>query len=487
MKAQKVKPVVVWALLALACHIPGECIVGQDASSCPANAFCYAGKNAKAGDRGICTQLSHNELPDDPLPDDPLPDDPLHPRTFPPDTLAILGFGPLEASHGTLLTIQGTLFSAVPPENHVTLNGVPATLVSAIPNEIKVIVPKTPLCSGPVRVTVAGKTVVSSTSFTYVPTVANVTTFVGSTDTAVLHGPCNIVMGKDGNFYVTDFNNRRIRQITPQGAMSTFAGTSSATGTKDGTGTNANFLNPCGITTDAQGYLYVTDGGLDNGRIRRISIETQQVTTLADKAQGFVQNPGKHEEFIGPRGIARDADGNLYVADTSNHAIQKISPEGLVLTFAGKNGVSGYADGQKEEARFNTPRGVTMDAAGNLYVADGSNSLVRKISPEGRVSTLSNGQGFVENPENAMSFKLPRSIAIDKTGFLYVVEMDGHRIQQITPSGKASIFAGTGTPGFAEGARTAQFSSPRELIIGPDGNFLLADYGNNRIRKIILE
>jgi len=449
--------------------MPGECKVGRDAVKCPSGTFCYAGENARAGDRGVCTQLP--------------------PDVLPFDSPTIHGFEPLEAAHGATLTIQGASFSAVPSENSVTLNGVPAVLVSAVPDELKVVVPKSTLCSGPVRVTVAGETVVSSASFTYVPTAASVTTVAGDGTTTRLNGPCGIAlgMGTDDNLYVTDFGNHRIRKITPQGEMSTFAGTSSSEpGHNDGIGANARFWEPCGITANAEGHFYVTDGGADNGRIRQISMQAQ-VSSLADNMQGFAQNPESREGFRSPRGLAMDADGTLHVADSGNHRIRKISPEGRVLTLAG-NGMPGSADGKAEEAQFNVPRGVAMDVAGNLYVADGANSRIRKVSPEGRVSTLSDGQGFVENPGNVMHFRLPRSIAIDKMGILYVVDTDSHHIQQILPSGKANIFVGNGTQGFADGPKeVAQFHSPRELIIDAEGNLLLADYGNNRIRKIVLE
>ena len=484
MKARDFGPAVVWALVALACHTSGECIAGHDATDCPSGAFCYAGEDAKPGDRGVCTQLPPEELSPEELPSETLP----RGTPVPVDGLAIHSFSPTEATHGTLLVIQGSHFSAVPAENSVTFNGVPATVASAIPNEIKVFVPKSTLSSGPVRVSVAGKTVVSAGSFTYMPMVVAVTTVAGYGDTKSLNLPCSIALDAGGNLYVAEFGNNRIRKITPQGE-STFAGTSgSEAGHVDGVERNARFQAPCGITTDAKDYLYVTDGGIDNGRIRRISMQAQ-VSTLADDMRGFVENPASYEKLSSPRGIVRDADGNLYVADTNNHRIQKISPEGRVLTLAGKSGVTGSADGEGEEARFNSPRGVAQDLAGNLYVTDDTNNRIRRISPEGRVSTFSNGQGFVENPKNAMKFLSPRSIAIDKTGIFYVVETDGHRIQQMTPSGKVSILVGNGTGSFKDGKREdiPQFNSPRELVIDAQGNLLLADYLNHRIRKIILE
>jgi len=482
MKAQNFGPAVVWVLMAFACHIPGTCKVGQEAD-CPFDAFCYAGENAKKGDMGVCTQLPPDESPPDASPPDTPPDTP------PVGTLAIHGFGPLEATHGSTLIIQGANFSAVPAENSVTLNGVPATIASAVPSEIKIVVPKSTLCSGPVRVTVAGKTVVSSTSFTYVPMLANVTTVFGDGNAPLLNNPCGIALDEDGNLYVTEFSNHRISKITSKGAITQthFAGTkSSQEGDSDGVEADARFRNPCGITTDAKGYFYVTDGGTDRGRIRRISMQAE-VRTLADDMRGYLENPISYERFSNPRGIVRDAEGNLYVADSNKHRIRKISLEGEVRTLAGSDtDISGSVDGQGAEARFNVPRGVAMDLAGNLYVADGANSRIRRISPEGRVSTLSNGQGFVENPENPMHFSLPRSIVIDKTGIFYVVDMGSHHIQQLTPSGKLTLFAGTSTAGFADG-KNARFSSPRELIMDADGNLLLADYGNHRIRKIILE
>jgi len=462
-KAQKLVQTLAFLVFALACEMTGQCKVGHEGADCMPGAFCYGGKDAKAGDNGVCTLASAVEV-------------------------AISSFEPLEAAHGATLTIRGINFSAVPLENSVTFNGIPATLVSAMPDEIKVIVPPNTLCSGPIYVTVDGKTARSSIPFTYVPTAVTVSTLAGDGGASVLSGPCNTAIDAEGNLYVTDFGLHRIRKITPQG-VSTFAGHSTLPGHEDAAAERAQFEAPWGIVTDAEDNFYVTDGQAENGRIRKIS-KQGEVSTLAIGTQGFVTNPAPEniERFNNPRGIVRDADGNFYVVDTNNHRIRKISPEGHVSTLAG-NGTPGFADGEAALAQFHFPRGIAMDTEGNLYVADRDNHCIRKISPAGVVSTLADGmQGFVINPEHAMPFSFPHGVAMEKTGILYVASIGDHLIHQIMPSGKVYLFAGNGTPGFVDGeAALAQFYSPRGIALDTEGNLYVADFENNRIRKITIK
>jgi DNA-binding beta-propeller fold protein YncE len=304
---------------------------------------------------------------------------------------------------------------------------------------------------------------------------------------AKFYGPVGIASDAAGNLYVTDFGNHRIRKITPAGEVSTFAG--SEKGFADGIGGDARFNLPTGIASDAADNLYVTDIG--NHRIRKIT-PAGKVSTLAGSEEGFADGIGSAAQFRSPTGIASDAVGNLYVTDTFNHRIRKITPAGEVTTLAGSE--EGFADGIGSDARFNLPSGIAIDAAGHLYMADGGNHRIRKlVFVTGHpytvmVSTVAdNVGGFPDGFESvAKREKIfdPSGIASDAAGNLYVAEAYGQRIRKITPAGEVSTLAG-GERGFADGVGSdARFNQPSGIAIGVAGNLYVADFGGHRIRKI---
>ncbi len=263
----------------------------------------------------------------------------------------------------------------------------------------------------------------------------------------------SVVVDKAGNVYVADTNAATIRKITPHGVVTTFAGQADSVGNTDGTGSEARFYGPTGLALDAAGTLYVAD--YPGHTIRKIT-PAGVVTTFAGMAgsRGRLDGKGTHAQFFTPNQLAVDGAGNLYVADSESHTILKITPDGVVGTFAGKAGSHGSEDGTGEEARFYSPRGLAVDGAGNVYVADCMNDTIRKITPGGVVTTLA-GQAESQRKEPAMGrtsladgpvsgarFAAPSDIAIDKAGNLYVADSVNRTIRKITTDGMVTTLAG---------------------------------------------
>ncbi len=211
----------------------------------------------------------------------------------------------------------------------------------------------------------------------------------GKNSSARFNGPKGVAVDRAGNVYVADTDNHAIRKITPQGAVTTFAGALGARGFADGQGVAAHFNQPSSVATDSAGNVYVADTG--NNSIRKITPQGA-VTTLAGAGPsvdaGHADGTGKAARFFAPEGIATDGAGNVYVADTGNHTIRKITPASVVTTLAGKAETSGSEDGTNAAARFHGPASLALDHAGNVYVADSNNNTVRKITPQGVVTTL---------------------------------------------------------------------------------------------------
>jgi len=266
--------------------------------------------------------------------------------------------------------------------------------------------------------------------------------------------------------------------VTQNGKVSTLAG--GEEGFANGQGYAAKFNLPYGITIDAAGNLYVTE--IRNDRIRKITPKGE-VSSFVGGEEGFADGEGSVAQFRSPRGIAIDAAGNLYVADSGNHSIRKVTPEGVVSTLAG--GEEGFADGQGSAAKFSLPFGITIGTAGNLYVTDGHNHRIRKVTPKGEVSTLagSGEHSFADGQGSVAKFNAPYDITIDTVGNLYVADSGNHGIRKITPKGEVSTLAG-GEYGFGDGRKNHRFAEPHGIAIDTAGNLYVADTQNHRIRKI---
>ncbi len=304
----------------------------------------------------------------------------------------------------------------------------------------------------------------------------------GNGSSARFNKPTNVAVDAAGYIYVADYSNHCIRKITPSGSVSTLAGNGTA-GFVDGIGSSARFYSPYGIAVDANGNVYVSESV---HRIRKVT-PSGVVTTLAGSGNnGLTDGAGSSAQFFYPSGIAVDTNGNVYVADRENHCIRKVTPDGVVSTLAG-SGIAGVVDGVGSSARFYFPQSVAVDASGNVFVADGNNHRIRKVTPSGAVSTFAgNGTaGFADGSVSSAKFNEPYGITVDTAGNVYVADCKNHRIRKITPSGIVSTVAGNGTAGFADDVgSSAKFYNPYGVTIDAAGNVYVADYENQRIRKI---
>ena len=392
----------------------------------------------------------------------------------------VSGYGPHQAGAGASLTLWGNNFSPVPSENHVTLHGVPAEVFSSTPHEIKITVPSSILSTGLLRVTVAGNTATFAVPFTYLPR-ATVHTSAGNVQGsghAQLSFPRGITVDGDGTLFVADTFNHRILKVT-EGEVETLAGNNVA-GHADGLGSQAQFSSPEGMAMDVQGNLYVAD--TQNHLIRKLT-PWGEVSTLAGTTPGSGQ-----AQLHSPRAIAVDTEGNLFVADSGNHRILKLTQAGVLSTLAG-SGIAGVANGTGSQAQFHSPCAIAVDAEGNLYVVDEASHRIRKVTQAGVVSTLAGGaEGFAEGVGIAARFNSPSGIAVDAAGNLYVADSGNHRIRRVTPWGAVSTLAGRGTRGHEDGAgNVAQFHSPHGVALDAEGNLFVADSENHRVREITLE
>ena len=309
--------------------------------------------------------------------------------------------------------------------------------------------------------------------------------------------PCGVAVDSASNVYVADTGNHTIRKVTSKGVATTLAGLAGSKGSADGTGSMARFCYPEGVAVDKAGNVYVADSL--NETIRKVTPEGS-VTTLAGLAGSLGSADGKGSEarFNGPQGVAVDLAGNVYVADTINCTIRKITPEGVVTTLAGQVTVSGSKDGKGSAATFGSmfggPSGVAVDGAGNIYVADKANQTIRKVTPTGVVTTfagVAGSQGTNDGPVNVALFDDPEGVTVDKSGNVYVADFNNHTIRKVTPKGMVTTLAGlAGSLGCVDGkGRAARFGGipsfgPSGVAVGTDGNIYVADIGNHAIRKV---
>ncbi|MCB4792387.1 MAG: carboxypeptidase regulatory-like domain-containing protein [Elusimicrobia bacterium] len=320
----------------------------------------------------------------------------------------------------------------------------------------------------------------------------------GSAVSAKISYPYGVAVDTAGNVYIsgcTGSINHRIRKINPSGIISNFAGT----GTEDysgdgGQATSAKLDTPRGVAVDATGNVYIVDQL--NNRIRKVNTSGIISTFAGSGTAGYSGDGGQaaSAKLNYPFGVAADASGNVYIADTGNFVIRKVNPSGIISTFAG-NGTSGYSGdgGSASSAQLVQPVGIAADVSGNVYIADQSGNRIRKVNTSGKISTFAgNGTaGYSGDGGSADSAQLnnPQAVAVDTLGNVYISDYGNYRIRKVNTSGLIATFAGNGTAGFSGdggSATSAQVDGPVGVAVDVSGNVYISDYTNIRVRKVFV-
>jgi uncharacterized protein (TIGR03437 family) len=314
----------------------------------------------------------------------------------------------------------------------------------------------------------------------------------GAATSAQLYEPYGIAVDAAGNLYIADTENYRIRKVNSSGTIATVAGTGTEGYSGDGgAAAIAQLYLPFGVVVDSTGNLYILD---DNSYVvRTISAGGIIATVAGGGARGAGDGgPCTLGQLSDPYGVARDSAGNTYIADEADNRVRRIAPNGVISTVAG-TGVKGYSgdNGAASSAQLNYPAAVTADTAGNLYIADTGNHRIRKVSASGIITTIAgNGSGGYSGDGAAATgaqLYYPEGVALDAAGNLYIADNHNHRIRQVNPSGTISTVAGTGSQGYAGdggAATSAKLNEPIGLWVDAAGNLYIADTGNGRIRRV---
>jgi uncharacterized protein (TIGR03437 family) len=315
----------------------------------------------------------------------------------------------------------------------------------------------------------------------------------GAANAAALNHPRGIAIDASGTMYIADVDNYRVRKVTPTGIISTVAGTGAMGASGDGgLAISAMFSDSMGVAVDGSGNLYIADSG--NRRIRKVTPDGIVTTMVGIGVQGFSGDggPATSAAVNRPTSLFIDSAGVLYFADSSNQRIRRVGTDGIITTVAG-NGKDGFSGdgGPAVSASMSFPLGLTKDAAGNLYFADGNNNRIRKVTPGGIISTFAGGGagkfGGDGGPATSASLNIPSDVAFDLGGNLYVADSGNNRVRKIDTSGTISTVAGTGVDGFGgDGgpASSAVLNYPWGVFANAEGAVFIADRVNSRIRSI---
>ncbi|WP_327096108.1 hypothetical protein OIE68_40220 [Nocardia vinacea] len=311
---------------------------------------------------------------------------------------------------------------------------------------------------------------------------------------ADLGNPSGVAMDGAGNLYIADDVNHRVRRVDHvTGRITTVAGT----GTEgyngdDQLAVNADLNYPSGVAVDGAGNLYIAD--FANDRVRRVDLATGRITTVAGTSPDGLADDGLaiHALLREPQGVAVDGAGNFYIADCDNGRVRRVDPDGVITTVAG-TGIWGYNGDNKPaiDAELRQPTDVAVDGAGNLYIADTNNNRVRRVDPAGVITTVAGTgtAGYDSDNKPAINAELnePTGVAVDGAGNLYIADNTNQRVRRVDPDGVITTVAGTGTQGYNgdnQPAIDAELREPEGVAVDGAGNLYIADSSNNRVRRV---
>ncbi len=294
---------------------------------------------------------------------------------------------------------------------------------------------------------------------------------------ARLGSPVGLAVDGAGQIYISDMNYNRVRKVATNGIITTVAGDGVGGNSGDGgPALNARFLTLMGLAVDSAGNLYIADQGAN--KIRKVTTDGKIATMVGTGDSGFSGDggPAASAQLNGPHGLALDAKGNLFITDQWNNRIREVTPDGNIATVAG-NGTPDFAGdgGQAVSAEIRSPWAVALDAAGDLFIADTYNQRIRKVTPDGTITTVAAGLAF------------PSGVASNSTGDLAVAILNDKAISRVTAAGVVTTVAGNGSAGYSgDGgpAVGAEFGYPFGVAVDPSGNFYIADPNNHQVRKV---
>jgi len=401
---------------------------------------------------------------------------------------------PSNGGHGTQVTIKGSRFTLEGGTTTVAFNGEGAQIISVEDTMIIAIVPVR-AGTGPVKVNNGDEPTLGPV-FSYIYSVS-VSTFCGDGTAGFIDGlatvarfnqPAGLDIDPAGNVYVADQKNHRIRRISPNGFVSSIAGSGLA-GHLDATPAASKFNQPTGVTYDKiNDKLYVADKM--NHCIRLVQFNS--VTTIAGTpgSPGYVNGAATISRLQEPNDVqVYSEDADLYIADAGNHCIRKFDHLGVLSTFAGKD-QPGLIDGIGLSARFNTPVSISFDSAGYFFITDAANHNIRRVDLGREVTTVagSGAPGFADGFTPLAQFDHPASISI-VNGLGFICDKNNHRIRTLSITGnEVSTAAGSSTPGFVNGsASQALFNNPTGIVKAEEGVYFVSDAANHVIRKVTVE
>ncbi|MEV0123718.1 RICIN domain-containing protein [Streptomyces sp. NPDC050703] len=315
----------------------------------------------------------------------------------------------------------------------------------------------------------------------------------GPAAAARLHRPYGLAMDGTGTLYISDYDKHQVRKVTTDGRIHRVAGTGTAGFEGDrGPALSARLNGPREVAVDRAGNLYIADS--ENHRIRRVTADGRIDTVAGTGTAGFSgdDGPAVAAELNCPYGVAVDSTGNLFIADTDNQRVRQVTPDGRIVTLAG-TGTPGFSGdgGPAAAARLNSPYGVAVDGVGDLYITDAENHRVRRVAEDGTISTVAGtgADGFSGDGGPAASARLdfPLGVVAGTSGILYISDHNNHRVRRVAEDGTISTIAGTGADGFSgDGgpAASARLNYPFGLAVDCVGALYIADYVNDRVRKV---